>query len=464
MQVASAQSFSAFGSGVAETVAHPSSMAVLAVAAVLILTLPRKYVIAPLLLAVFLVPMGNVLVVAGVHITPARVLVLFGWIRLAWMKFSSQKKILRGRWNNIDTAFLCLAGFKAFAFILLWREIPAVINQVGVLWSTLGMYFLLRFLIRNDEDIQRAVQLFVLVAVVNGAGMASEHFTGRNLFGLVLGGVSPYSDVRDGTIRAQGAFAMTILAGTFGAALIPLMFWLWRSGRAKGAAAVGLVFATLMVVTTGSSTPLLGYVAAVVGLCFWPLRGRMGRVRWGIVGSLVGLQLVMKAPVWFILNHVNVFGASSGYGRSMLIDNFVRHFGDWWLLGTKSTAAWGWDMYDLCDQFVAEGAVGGLAAFIFFILIIKRAFAALGIARKRSRGDKGREALLWSLGGTLFAYIVAFLGISLWDQTEVAWLALFAMIGAATFASSEERTMSCETMQAGIPADPQGALYIAQSQ
>jgi hypothetical protein len=172
----------------------------------------------------------------------------------------------------------------------------------------------------------------------------------------------------------------------------------------------------------------------------------------------------MKAPVWFILNHVNVFGASSGYGRSMLIDNFVRHFGDWWLLGTKSTAAWGWDMYDLCDQFVAEGAVGGLAAFIFFILIIKRAFAALGIARKRSRGDKGREALLWSLGGTLFAYIVAFLGISLWDQTEVAWLALFAMIGAATFASSEERTMSCETMQAGIPADPQGALYIAQSQ
>jgi hypothetical protein len=438
-QLVQAQYISPFGGGVAETTAHPLALALLGSASILMLVVRRKYVIIPLLLAAFLVPMGNVVVVAGVHIMPDRMLVLFGGIRLAWGRLISQTKILGNRWNSIDTAFLYWAGFRALAAILLWRQIPVVINECGFLWSALGMYFLLRFLIRNDEDVWRTVKLLGLIAVVNGAGMAYEHLTGQNLLGVVLGGVNSFSDLREGTIRSQGAFSHSILAGTYGATLIPLLFWLWIAGRAKGFAAVALVFATVMVVTTGSSTPLLTYVAAIVGLCLWPLRGRMRLIRWGIVGVLVGLQLVMKSPVWFILNHVNVIGSSSGYHRSMLIDNFVRHFGDWWLLGVKSTAEWGWDMYDQADQFVAEGEVGGLAGFVFFILMIKRAFGALGTARRAVAGDKRQEWLLWSLGTALFAYIVAFFGISLWDQTQVAWFALFAMIGAASLTRIAKR-------------------------
>ena len=148
--------------------------------------------------------------------------------------------------------------------------------------------------------------------------------------------------------------------------------------------------------------------------------------------------------------HVNVIGASSGYGRAELIDNFVRHFGDWWLLGAKTTASWGWDMYDLCDQFVAVGAVGGLAAFIFFIVMIKRAFAAVGTARKAVAGNRRQESLLWSLGAALFAYIVAFFGISLWDQTQVAWLALFAMIGAASYGRAAELDSGYEKPSAEV--------------
>ena len=460
MQVASTQSFSAFGGGVAETAAHGPALAIMAMAGTLILILPRKYVIIPLLLAVLLVPMGNVLVVAGLHIPPVRVIVLFGWLRLAWGKFSSQTKALSTPWNNIDTAVLFWASFRALDFVLLWRELPALINQCGLLWSSLGMYFLLRVLIRHDKDIALAVKLLIVVAVANGIGMAYEHFTRMNLFGIVLGGVAPFSEVRDGAIRSQGSFGTSILAGTFGATLIPLLFWPLRSGFAKGTAAVGVAFASLMVATTGSSTPLLAYVGAIVGLCFWPVRARMRLVRTCIVGLLVGLQLVMKAPVWFILNHVNVIGASSGYGRAMLIDSFVRHFGEWWLLGTKSTAEWGWDMYDLADQFVAEGATGGLAAFIFFILMIKRAFGALGTARKTVGGDVRQESLLWSLGVGLFTYIVAFFGISLWDQTQVVWLALFAMISAASFTPIARRKGRKELTENNERLEPSPSMVI----
>lgn len=423
-----AEGVSAIGGGFGEATISPLALGALVIAAVLILLLPRKYVIVPVLLAVFLVPMENVLVVAGVHITPQRLIVLVGWMK----KLSSKTEDVSSPWNNIDAAILCWASFRALAFILLWRDIPSLINQSGVLWSVLGMYFLLRFLIQNDEDIERTIKLLVLIAVVNGSEMAYEHFTGRNLFALVLGGVSPFSLVRDGTIRSQGAFAISILAGTFGATLVPLLVGLWKGGRANGAAAVGLVFASVMIMTTGSSTPILAILAAVAGLCLWPLRRRMRLVRWCIVGCLVGLQLVMKAPVWFILNHVNVIGGSSGYHRTMLVDNFVRNFGDWWLLGTRSTAHWGYEMTDLANEFVAQGQGGGILAFIFFILMIKRAFGALGTARKAIDGDNRREWLLWSLGATLLAYMSAFFGISLWDQTGVAWLALFAMICAAT--------------------------------
>jgi hypothetical protein len=438
------EGFAAFGGGLSETAATPQALLLLALAALLIFILPRKHVIAPVLLAIFLIPMGNVVVIAGVHIMPVRMIVVFGGARMAWGKFSSHEQIVSGGWNAIDTAFLCWALFRAMDFVLLWHQVPALINQFGFLWSDVGIYVLLRYLIRNDADIRRTIKVFALIATLNGAEMAYERLTGRNLFGLIPGGVSPISAVRDGTIRSQGAFGHPILAGTFATTLVPLLFWLWKGGGAKLIAATAGVLVCVMIVTTGSSTPVLACAAAILGLCLWPIRGRMRLVRWGIVGYLVCMQLVMKAPVWFLLNHVNIIGASSGYHRSMLIDNFVRHFGDWWLLGTKSTADWGWDMFDLANQFVAEGEAGGLAAFIFFVLMIKRAFGALGTARKSVEGDKRREWLLWSLGATLFAFVVAFFGISLWDQTQVAWLALFAMISAAGFTSITKRNMDGE--------------------
>jgi len=428
----SPKSFTPFGGGVSATIVHPAAAVAIALAAILVLLLPRKLLVVPVLLATLLVPMGNVLVVAGFHFPIDRVIILFGLTRLSWIKLTSGTEILGSRWNKVDTAFLCWGIFQSLDFILLWRQMPAVTNRFGFLLSTVGAYFILRFLIQDEDDIERTVKLFAVVVVVNAAEMAYERFTGSNLFALLLGGVRQFPEVRDGAIRSQGAFGHPILAGTFAATLIPLFFWLWKSGRAKGTAAVGLILASSMVLMSGSSTPLFAYVAVVGAMCFWPLRGSMRLVRWGIVLCFIGLQLVMKAPIWFLVAHLHVINGSTGYDRSVLIDTFVRKFGDWWLLGTKSTATWGWSMSDLTNQYVEVGERGGLAALIFFILAIKRAFGVLGKARRAAEGDRREEWLLWSLGSALFTYLVAFIGVTLWDQTQLAWVTLFAMICAAT--------------------------------
>src|SRR5271166_7019812 len=133
----------------------------------------------------------------------------------------------------------------------------------------------------------------------------------------------------------------------------------WKNQSRKLLAVMGIAGAVTMVLMSASSTPVLALLAGSIGLVLWPLRARMRSIRWGIVLSLVVLALVMKAPVWFVIAHVDLVGGSSGYQRALLVDQFIRHFSDWWLLGAPNNGDWGWDMWDVQNQFVAEGEVGG---------------------------------------------------------------------------------------------------------
>ncbi len=58
-----------FGGGSAETMLHPVIAVVMLLATALIIVLPRKYAVVPLLVTAFLVPAGQVVVVAGIHFT-----------------------------------------------------------------------------------------------------------------------------------------------------------------------------------------------------------------------------------------------------------------------------------------------------------------------------------------------------------------------------------------------------------
>jgi len=183
-----------------------------------------------------------------------------------------------------------------------------------------------------------------------------------------------------------------------------------------------------MTVTPHSSTTVGTYVAGIVGLCFWPLRKRMRVIRWGIVVSLIGLHLIMNGPVWSIFEHVNLTGSSESFHRYQLIDTFIRHFGDWWLLGTRDNGSWGWEMRDTSNQYVTWGITGGLITFILFIALISVAFGKLGRARKAVQGKRAEEWFVWCFGASLFAHVVVYFGIDYFDEMQFVWYALLAMI------------------------------------
>jgi hypothetical protein len=420
-----------FGGGSNVTLLHPAVLIAMILAIVLILVLPRKYAVIPFLLLTFLGAVGQQIYVGGVHLFVLRILIFAAFLRFVVSALSRQKPLVGG-WNSVDTVFTIWAVSRALAFILLnGGESGAVVNQVSFVWESLGGYLVMRFFIQDQADIIRVIKVFATISVVLALTMLIEKFRAQNIFGY-LGALSIQPEVREGSVRAQGAFAHPILAGVFATTLVPLFIWLWQGGKSKTVAVMGFLGSTTMMLTTASSTPLLAYLAGFAAICFWPFRKGMRTFRWGLVAVLIGLHLVMKSPVWFLISRVDVIAGNSGYHRAMLIDQCIRHFTDWWLIGTNAAGTWGWDMWDLSNQFVAEAETGGLLTVICFILVISRSFGRIGKARKAVEGDRNQEWLLWCLGSALFAHTVGYFGVSYFDHTKIAWFALLASIAAAT--------------------------------
>jgi len=420
-----------FGGGLSDTVLHPIVLMAMLIAILLIFLLPRKYIVVPLLFFVFLVPRGQELYVGGVHLLVSRILTIAGGLRMMAGKHLSKKPLLAGGFNSVDRAFILCSLFQVLGVISHFFQSQAIINQFGFLLDVLAAYLLLRSLVQGEEDIHRVVKCFAFLTAIIAVGMVIEQLKLINIFGL-LGGVRLIPEIREGKIRSQGVFQHPLLAGTFSATLLPLFCLLWKNGKAKFIAAIGMVGATIMTVTAWSSTPLLTYAAGLLCVLLWPIRTKLRLVRWGLVFAVIGLQFVMKAPFWFLITHIDLSGGSSGYHRAMLIDHFIRQFADWWFLGAKDTSTWGDDMWDVQNQFVSVGVNGGLIALFAFIAIVSRSFARLGDTRKALAGDKKQEWLFWFLGSALVANVVGFFGINYFDQSCISWFVLLAMISTVT--------------------------------
>jgi hypothetical protein len=411
------------GHGASDTILHPVVAIALVITIALILWRPRKYAIPPLLLCTFLVPRGQEVLLLGGHLYVCRILVLTGFLRAMLGKFQ-----VAGGWNAIDKLFFVWVSYRTFAMIVTnWpNDLMALLNFFV---TAMCGYIFFRCVFRTENDVITATKTLAVAVVVLGASMVYESRTYVNPFGTYLGGAPTAPLIRDGIVRAQATFGHSILAGCFGATLIPLFFWLWKK-EARVPAVAGIVGSTVMVLTAHSSTPLLAYLAGVLGLLLWPVRRSMKAVRWGIIIAIVALAIAMNAPVWFVIAHINVIGGSGGYDRALLIDNCLRHIKDWWFIGTNQNGNWGYDMWDMSNQFVAEAESGGILTLICFIAIISKCFGRLGSMRKRVIPKQ--QWLFWCLGSIMLANIFGFFGVAYWDQTQIWWFAFLAMICAVT--------------------------------
>jgi hypothetical protein len=412
---------------------HPAVTVAMLIAVALMLVLRRNQVVVVFLSAGLLIPMDQLVIVGPFHFQMLRLLILVGWIRCGAGAF----RVLRGNFNVIDRLVLCFALVDAIDYVVLWTgSTEAMVNRCGVLYTTLGIYFLFRILIRHEKDVIAAITVLAYVAAIIAVVMIVERASGKNPYSL-LGGTRAWTRevvvARGGKLRAMGPFQHPILAGCFGGVISPLFLGLWwkRKSSSRVSALVGVVSGTVIVLASASSTPIMAYVSGAAALAMWPCRRIMRLIRWCVVVGLVALNFAMKAPVWALIQRVDLAGGSTGYHRYQLLDQFIRRFWDWCLVGVKSTDNWGDFMWDHANQFVAVGTTSGLLPLVLFIAIIAYAFRFVGRARKRAEGERSQALFLWALGAALAGNVVAFFGISYHDQTILVWWGLIAMISAA---------------------------------
>jgi hypothetical protein len=412
----------------------PLGLAVTIIASILILLLPRRLAALPLLAAACYMTVGQVVMVGPFDFTVHRILLLSGWTRV----------VLRGeidleRLSPLDRIVILWAVVNMVAHTLLVGTTDAFINRLGFLYNALGFYFLFRFLVTDMEDIRRVGEFVAILVVPLAAAMVFESLTRTNLFSR-FGGVPPISAVRAGEVRAQGAFRHPILAGTFGATIVPLIISLWWSPFvARRRIVMGVLAGVTVAFVTSSSGPVLTLGAGLGGLMAWGLRYQLRVIRWGVFAGLVGLHFAMRSPVWFLIDRVGDIVGGEGYHRSFLIDQAIAHLDEWWLLGSTYTAHWmpyalpiNPDMVDITNYYLRMGLDGGVVTMGLFIVMLALAFRVIGRAtRAMEEIDVPPEYRIsvWALGATLTAHAVAFISVSYFDQIVVFWYMLLALIG-----------------------------------
>lgn len=418
-----------FGEG-GVTIIHPAVVVIFIAAGVYMFFTSKSKIATIFLILALILPINQKFVVAGLNVYSIRILILIG---LSALLLTSKLSI---EVTKLDWIIISWAVAKVVVFTLLWQVMPAFINMMGFLMTTLGIYFLFRATITSIEDFDNILKVLAIVSVVIAIFMLVEQITGRNLFSY-LGGLSEFTPVRVGKLRAQGPFQHPICAGMFGATILPLFIvQLLRGQHSKFLWIVGIASALIIVITSSSSGPLIACMAGIAGLSIWRLRYRMRLLRWSALILVVTLHLVMKAPVWALIGRAGVMTGSTGFHRVELIDKFVKYFNEWWLLGTKDTSHWGYGMDDMINQFVAQGTQGGLLGLLLFILLITLCYKIIG-QNLRTAWDRSEQLMTWGLGSSLFAHLVGFFGVSYWDQQLVVWYLLFAMIASLSSTSME---------------------------
>ena len=401
------------------------------ISSLLMISLPRRLAIFPILIAACYITLGQILVIAGLHFPVFRILIFFGFLRLI-----IRGEIYKLKLNHIDKAIIWWVIISIITGVLLEKSWDGFINRLGLAYSALGCYYLFRFLIRDRDDLLTLLKILVIIIVPLTISVIIEKTTSRNIFSI-FGGVPEVTVIRDGRLRCQGAFRHPILMGTFAATLIPLFFSLWFKNKGgKLFSMLGIICATIITFASASSGPATAYIYGIIALMAWPFRYNMRIIRWLILIALISLHMIMKAPVWFLMARLGEQIGGGGWHRAEIITQAVTHFNEWWLIGTTYTAHWMPysltiipNMVDITNQYILEGVGGGIWRMGAFIIIIILCFRELGKSNLILKDQPiDLRIFSWSLGAALFAHIMSFMSVAYFDQIIVFWYLLLAII------------------------------------
>ncbi len=335
--------------------------------------------------------------------------------------------------GGINLVDKLLIGWAIWYFISSFFHDPTLdagtTYACGVIYNTLVFYFLVRVWCNDIDDMADLIKLVAVMLVPIALEMCTEKMTARNMFS-VFGGVPENSLIREGKIRAQGPFLHPILAGTVGATCIPLFVGIFH--RYRNLAILGIIAGLAMVFASASSGPVMSLMASAFAIGMWKFKYLTGMVRKGVVVLYFLLMLVMEQPPYYIIARIDISGGSTGFHRSMLIEQTLKHFPEWWLFGTDHTRHWMKDQgvavspthTDITNHYIGIAVGSGFLGMMLIIAAFFVAFKWVGKVIDTMEDTRPDHSfILWCFGASLFSHAVTSISVAYFDQSVVfLWL------------------------------------------
>ena len=420
--------------------------------ALALLVLPKRWAPVPFLIGACYMTLGQHADLGPFSFSTVRMLIVAGVVRVIM-----RGERLAGGLNGLDCIMLLWAGWGVIssAFHTTTSEGNPLTFRLGLVYNVLGIYFLFRVFVQGLEDVVHLLKVTACVLAPVGLEMLQERITGRNLF-AIFGGVSEHVMIRNGGLRSQGPFAHPILAGTVGAVCFPMMVGFYKLHA--WAAALGGVACVIMVITSGSSGPLMSLIFGIFALTLWRWRHLTREMRIGFVISYILLEVVMKAPAYYLIARIDLTGSSTGWHRARLIEMGIAHLGEWWLGGTDHTRHWmptgvSWspEHTDITNYFLKMGVIGGLPLMLLFMGALGVAFRYVGqCLRAAEEGSWEDQFFIWALGAALLGQAATCISVSFFDQSYMFLfmnLALISSLWAAQNRTASEQSIEEEDQQ-----------------
>lgn len=423
---------------------NPISLVFFIACALALLTVPRKWAPAALLVGCTYMTLGQGIEIATIHLPVYRMMLLVGLIRVML-----KGERIEGGFNTIDKLVLVWSFWSVFAGFFHDQERYSVIYFCGGVFNVTSIYFLIRIWCNDIEEVQSVIAVVAVILVPIAIEMLLEKATGKNLFSF-LGGVPENVYVREGKLRAQGPFLHAILAGTVGATSIPLFIGLFA--RYRLIATLGIVAGVIMTFASASSGPVMSLLAGSGALMLWRYREHVYKLRIACVIAYLVLMVTMTQPPYYLISRIDISGGSTGWHRSFLIEQTFNHLSEWWLFGTDITRHWmpmqgiasDPQHTDITNYYISFGVSGGLAAMVLVIVMLLVAFKWVG-KTIITWGDENSERcfMIWCFGATLFAHAATSISVAYFDQSVLYfWLSLAVISSIYSISQLGEQTLS----------------------
>lgn len=399
------------GSWVGNSTLHPLGLVLLIVCVISLFASKRQNAFMPFFALACVVSPAQRIVVAGIDLNFFRLSLLALCVRLI---LRSEHRFFK--LHKFDVVFFAYVTSFAIIYMISSGKFGDPLGQAADL---LMLYIAARCLIRKTEEVERVFKFLALLSIPVAVMFFIESMTGRNLFS-VFGGVPEFTKIREGRLRCQGPFPHPIIAGCFWAILFPVFVGLYVKSKQKLYIAAS-IFSILIIVTTASSTPIMAVAAAPIFLLMFKIRQHVKKIFYlGLLGLLL-LHMVMEQPVWHLLARVGAVGGSTSYFRYQLVDAFIGHANEWFLLGTGYVGHWFYGAQDITNHFVLMGVKGGALTLILFIAIIWMFYK--NIYRATQVG--ANKVFIWSIGAAMSVSCVSFIGVAHFGQSVYLLFILF---------------------------------------